>query len=128
MKLCDGLHPSHNSLPGNLLKQLKDSIDRVGKDDAVQLLVLKSGGERTFCAGASFDELSKINDLDTGKTFFLGFASYYRHFVSHFAQIAKPLYELISEANKEKVNKVNLNISNLTDCCQVNKIPEVNCF
>jgi len=68
-------HPSHNSLPGNLLQQLKENIEQAGKNDDVKLIVLKSGGERTFCAGASFDELSSINDFKTGKTFFLGFAN-----------------------------------------------------
>jgi methylglutaconyl-CoA hydratase len=37
--------------------------------------VLKSGGERTFCAGASFKELININDKESGKVFFSGFAN-----------------------------------------------------
>ena len=68
-------HPSHNSLPGNLLRQLKENIDAIGDNPEVQLVILKSSGERTFCAGASFDELSAIEDFETGKTFFLGFAN-----------------------------------------------------
>jgi len=32
-------------------------------------------GDKTFCAGASFDELVAISDLETGKTFFSGFAN-----------------------------------------------------
>jgi methylglutaconyl-CoA hydratase len=36
--------------------------------------LLKSAGERAFCAGASFDELVAIKDLDEGKVFFSGFA------------------------------------------------------
>lgn len=68
-------HPSHNSLPGNLLSQLKENIDAASKNDAVSLVILKSSGERTFCAGASFDELSSIEDYSAGKTFFLGFAN-----------------------------------------------------
>lgn len=68
-------HPAHNSLPGNLLKSLKEEIDKCSNDDNVILIVLKSGGDRTFCAGASFTELVAINDFDTGKEFFLGFAN-----------------------------------------------------
>jgi methylglutaconyl-CoA hydratase len=68
-------HPSHNSLPGALLKELADTITSTGKYDEVQVIVLKSAGERTFCAGASFDELISIEDFPTGKNFFMGFAN-----------------------------------------------------
>lgn len=68
-------HPSHNSLPSNLLKHLVAQINEAGEDDTVKVIVLKSGGNRTFCAGASFDELININDAETGKRFFSGFAN-----------------------------------------------------
>jgi methylglutaconyl-CoA hydratase len=68
-------HPSHNSLPGSLLKQLAQTIHDAGINKEVQLIVIRSEGEKTFCAGASFDELSSIQDFETGKTFFLGFAN-----------------------------------------------------
>lgn len=68
-------HPAHNSLPGKLLAKLASAIDQVGADDEVKVVVLKSAGERTFCAGASFDELISIADFDTGKKFFMGFAN-----------------------------------------------------
>ena len=68
-------HPKHNSLPGNLLAELVQAIDAAGKDDEVQVIILKSGGDRTFCAGASFDELIAVNDMAMGKKFFMGFAN-----------------------------------------------------
>lgn len=68
-------HPSHNSLPGYLLAELAESISSEGRDEAVKLILLKSEGDRTFCAGASFDELISIEDFDTGKKFFMGFAN-----------------------------------------------------
>jgi methylglutaconyl-CoA hydratase len=68
-------HPAHNSLPGKLLAQLAHAITAAGENDEVQVVVLKSGGDRTFCAGASFDELVAIDNLDTGKQFFMGFAN-----------------------------------------------------
>ena len=68
-------HPKHNSLPSDVLALLADTISACGEDSEVQVIILKSGGDRTFCAGASFDELISINDLDTGKKFFLGFAN-----------------------------------------------------
>jgi methylglutaconyl-CoA hydratase len=68
-------HPAQNSMPGNLLSDLVDHIQKAGEDHATMMIVLKSAGERSFCAGASFTELAAIEDLDTGKTFFMGFAN-----------------------------------------------------
>lgn len=68
-------HPAHNSLPGNILAELVDNINKAGKNDKVKVIILKSGGDRTFCAGASFEELININDAETGKVFFSGFAN-----------------------------------------------------
>lgn len=67
-------HPSHNSLPSNLLKGLADAISEAGRNDEVKIILLKSGGDRTFCAGASFDELMAIDNLPAGIDFFMGFA------------------------------------------------------
>ena len=68
-------HPSHNSLPSNLLSELTRTITNAGDDSNIKVIVLKSGGERTFCAGASFNELINIMDEETGKDFFSGFAN-----------------------------------------------------
>ena len=67
-------HPLSNSLPGKVLAKLADTITVLGMDDAVKILVVRSSGERAFCAGASFDELVAIDNLQTGKVFFSGFA------------------------------------------------------
>lgn len=68
-------HPAHNSMPGSQLLKLTEAIEEAGANDAVRILVLQSAGDRTFCAGASFDELAAIEDFETGKRFFLGFAN-----------------------------------------------------
>lgn len=68
-------HPLSNSLPGRVLGKLADTITQVGQDDNTKVIILKSAGERAFCAGASFDELISIDNLDTGKVFFSGFAN-----------------------------------------------------
>ncbi len=67
-------HPQSNSLPGALLMELGDTITKAGKDKATIVIILRSEGEKAFCAGASFDELIAINDLEKGKKFFSGFA------------------------------------------------------
>ena len=68
-------HPEQNSLPGHILAQLANTITEVGNNSEVKVVILKSGGDRTFCAGASFHELISINDAVTGKVFFSGFAN-----------------------------------------------------
>ncbi|WP_179344118.1 enoyl-CoA hydratase/isomerase family protein [Winogradskyella ursingii] len=68
-------HPAHNSLPGDVLAELAQTITDTGTNDDIKVIVLKSGGDRTFCAGASFKELININDAATGKVFFSGFAN-----------------------------------------------------
>ncbi len=68
-------HPAHNSLPGDILANLATTITNAGTNDAIKVVVIKSGGDRTFCAGASFKELIHINDAETGKLFFSGFAN-----------------------------------------------------
>lgn len=67
-------HPQSNSLPGEILRKLAAEITEAGNNPEAKVIVLKSEGEKAFCAGASFDELVAIKDLDTGKTFFSGFA------------------------------------------------------
>lgn len=68
-------HPAHNSLPGDVLAELAQTITKAGKNENIKVIVLKSGGDRTFCAGASFKELINIKDAATGKVFFSGFAN-----------------------------------------------------
>ncbi|WP_062052754.1 enoyl-CoA hydratase/isomerase family protein [Aquimarina longa] len=68
-------HPAHNSLPGDILAKLAQTITDAGTNDDIKVIVLKSGRDRTFCAGASFKELININDAETGKVFFSGFAN-----------------------------------------------------
>lgn len=68
-------HPAHNSLPSDVLANLAAAITKAGTDEATKVIILKSGGERTFCAGASFKELIAINDEKTGEIFFSGFAN-----------------------------------------------------
>ena len=68
-------HPAGNSLPGELLARLAVAFDELSVNKDVNVIILKSEKETTFCAGASFDELSAISTVDDGKQFFLGFAN-----------------------------------------------------
>jgi len=67
-------HPAQNSLPAALLDQLTEKIAAAGANAQIKIIVLKSEGDRTFCAGASFDELLQIKDKEAGAEFFSGFA------------------------------------------------------
>lgn len=66
---------AHNSLPGKELAQLVEAINTAAQDEACAVLVLRSGGDRTFCAGASFDELIAVSNEAEGLAFFSGFAN-----------------------------------------------------
>ena len=68
-------HPQSNSLPGHILTELANTITKAGEDDNIKVIILKSAGERAFCAGASFDELVAIDNQQNGKKFFSGFAN-----------------------------------------------------
>ncbi len=67
-------HPASNSLPAAILTDLAKTINDVGIDNRVKVIVLRSAGDRAFCAGASFEELMAINDVAEGTKFFSGFA------------------------------------------------------
>lgn len=67
-------HPSGNSFPAGLLKQLTEEINSLGSNNAIILILLKSSGTGAFCAGASFDELLAVSNLEEGNRFFSGFA------------------------------------------------------
>ena len=66
--------PKSNALPGKILEQLAQTILDEGAKKEVKAILLKSAGEKSFCGGASFDELLEIEDLETSKKFFGGFA------------------------------------------------------
>ena len=66
--------PKSNSLPGEILEKLARTILEIGNDQNVKAILLKSDGDKAFCAGASFDELLEIEELETSKIFFGGFA------------------------------------------------------
>ncbi|WP_300568298.1 enoyl-CoA hydratase/isomerase family protein [Flavobacterium sp.] len=68
-------HPASNSFPSSLLADLTSQLNVFSDDDTIAVIVLKSAGEGAFCAGASFDELLSITNLEDGKAFFSGFAN-----------------------------------------------------
>jgi methylglutaconyl-CoA hydratase len=67
-------HPQSNSLPGKILEQLAQAIHGAGNDKETRVVILRSAGEKSFCAGASFDELMAIQTKEQGLEFFSGFA------------------------------------------------------
>ena len=73
--IIEFFHPQSNSLPANILAELSSTITKAGQDDNIKVIILKSGGERAFCAGASFEELIAIDTPKNGKKFFSGFAN-----------------------------------------------------
>ncbi|MBX7117560.1 MAG: enoyl-CoA hydratase/isomerase family protein [Gemmatimonadaceae bacterium] len=67
-------HPKGNSLPAALLNDLAAAITAAGADPSARVIVLRSAGGSTFCAGASFDEFTAVATPEAGQAFFSGFA------------------------------------------------------
>ena len=67
-------HPKSNSLPASILRDIAGRINSVSQHPATRVVVIRSEGAGTFCAGASFDELKRIDSPEAGKEFFMGFA------------------------------------------------------
>ena len=68
-------HPASNSFVSELLDRLAKEFDKLSENPNVTVIILKSEGEKAFCAGASFDELVAVSTLEEGKVFFSGFAN-----------------------------------------------------
>lgn len=68
-------HPASNSFPRQLLDAVTNALNELSKNDAVSVIILRSEGQGSFCAGASFDELLAVSNLAEGTTFFSGFAN-----------------------------------------------------
>lgn len=72
--IIEFFHPQSNSLPGKILEELAQSVHAAGNDNETKLIIIRSAGEKVFCAGASFDELAAIKNKEEGLQFFSGFA------------------------------------------------------
>ena len=88
-------HPASNSLPGAILRQLAEHITEAGERQDIRVIVMRSGGDRAFCAGASFDELVAISNEDEGLAFFSGFALVINHGIPSF------LVDRVFEASRQ---------------------------
>ena len=68
-------HPKSNSLPRSILKKLAKTISLASNNKNIKIIILKSNGNKAFCAGASFNELISIKNQKDSLNFFSGFAS-----------------------------------------------------
>jgi methylglutaconyl-CoA hydratase len=73
--IIEFFHPSHNAMPSDLLLKLQETIIQADIEPKIKVIVLKSGGGKTFCAGANFNELIAITNQKQGELFFTGFAN-----------------------------------------------------
>src|SRR6056297_1742717 len=67
-------HPASNSFVAVLLERLAKEFNELSENEDAHVILLKSEGDKTFCAGASFNELMAVSNLEEGKKFFSGFA------------------------------------------------------
>ena len=80
-------HPASNSFVSELLARLTREFEKLAENKEVSVILLKSEGERAFCAGASFDELVAVSNLVESKQFFSGFA----HVINAMRKCSKPI-------------------------------------
>jgi len=64
--------PQSNSLSREIIAKLSHEIHFAGTHDETKVIILKSGGEKAFCSGANFEELSSITNEAQGIKFFSG--------------------------------------------------------
>ena len=62
-------HPQGNSLPAKILEALAKEIHFAGTHSETKVIILRSAGDRAFCAGASFAELTAITTAAEGQQF-----------------------------------------------------------
>ena len=74
IRTIEFFHPQSNSLPGIMLEEIAHEIHGAGNDEETKVVVLRSEGDKAFCAGASFNELAAIKNEKEGLQFFSGFA------------------------------------------------------
>ncbi|MFE3869751.1 enoyl-CoA hydratase/isomerase family protein [Flavobacterium sp. ZS1P70] len=67
-------HPASNSFPRELLDRVTIELNSLSDNPDVSAIVMRSEGVGAFCAGASFDELLAVSNLEEGTKFFSGFA------------------------------------------------------
>ena len=63
-----------NALSMELLERLKKELDSLSSNEDIKAIILRSAGEKAFCAGAFFNELVQVDSLESGQRFFSGFA------------------------------------------------------
>ncbi|GGD51054.1 enoyl-CoA hydratase/isomerase family protein [Muriicola marianensis] len=80
-------HPASNSFVSEMLDRLTKILRDLSENTAVSVIVLKSEGDRAFCAGASFDELLAVSNHREGTAFFSGFA----HVINAMRACAQPI-------------------------------------
>ncbi|MEZ4906714.1 MAG: enoyl-CoA hydratase/isomerase family protein [Saprospiraceae bacterium] len=68
-------HHEHNSMNLELLGKLRNTIIELSGNNNINSIILKSHGDRTFCAGANINEFKNLNDIDQSKEFFSGFGN-----------------------------------------------------
>jgi methylglutaconyl-CoA hydratase len=67
-------HPKSNSFTSKMLDDLSVLLHQLSNNNEINVIILKSSGEKAFCAGASFDELLQIENSQDAEMFFSGFA------------------------------------------------------
>lgn len=80
-------HPASNSFVSELLDRLTKTLYEISGNKEVSVIVLRSEGDKAFCAGASFHELLEVSTRQEGIAFFSGFA----HVINAMRRCSQPI-------------------------------------
>jgi len=100
-------------MPSDILLKLTETIVEAGNNNTINVIVLKSGGDRTFCAGASFNEVMAVTTAEEGKAFFSWFA--------HVINTMRKCPKLIIGRIQGKTVGGGVGLAAATDYCLANK-------
>ena len=67
-------HPKGNSLTSEIMENLVSSLNKAEGDSDINVIIIESIGQTTFCSGASLSEIKSIKNIESGINFFMGFA------------------------------------------------------
>ncbi len=71
-----------NCLSSDVIRELIANFEEASDNKEIRAIILRSGGEKAFCGGASFTEMRELKDKHSGIKFFSLFADLFYSMVS----------------------------------------------
>lgn len=76
-----------NALNTSTIAELTAVLERLGKDPAVDVVILTGAGDKAFCAGADLGEVQRLSSSEEARAYFGGMA----HLIQTLQQLPQPV-------------------------------------